>query len=114
MINLKDVSDADLFGEIARRRESDLKDRIAIGKVMAQRIVKNIDALLELVPRHTKQSCADNLPLFVHDGCTRCQLVEIKRTGVSDFEVDTIKLKPLYKDGSSLVVGAFPQKEKAS
>lgn len=111
MTDLKSVSDADLFGEVARRREADLQDRIAIGKVMAKRIVKNLDALLELVPRHTKASCADNLPLFVHDGCTRCQLMEIKRAGVSEFEIDTITLKPLYRDGSALVVGPYKPPE---
>lgn len=92
MTDLQTLSDADLFGEVARRRELERRATEAREKLLEERVVKHLNVLFELVPEHNHQSCTDLLPLRPDD-CTRCALVRV-RQGES-YTLNTLTLKPL-------------------
>jgi len=95
MTDLKDISDAELHGEVARRRESERQEAIERGKRSAKLVVQHLDVLLALIPEHSQNSCGDLLLLNPDQGCTRCQLLTVKHDGLADFEIEALLLKRL-------------------
>lgn len=83
-------------------------DRIVENKQRAFRrslVCKYIDVLLEFVPFHCCMSCTDRNPCNPNR-CTRCTLLEVKRDGISDYDVTitTVRCLDLPTDPKRLVV----------
>jgi hypothetical protein len=86
------ISDAALHAEVKRREEQARLDEMARKNEVADRIIQNIDALLLLVPEHSRTSCsdADFRQNALHARCTRCALLEAEADGFwrNDIELD--------------------------
>ncbi len=60
---------------------------------MACLVLRHIDALLELVPQHGPTSCSDEDPRNANRPCTRCQLLDAKEMGFSNWMVEHLELQ---------------------
>lgn len=93
--NLTDCSDAELVAEVKRREEE--RARLAAEALRKRQEValKNVPALLALVPNHECTSCSDDNPQNSGDyRCTRCFLLEMQNLGYwfdgADLEIRVI------------------------
>lgn len=80
--------------ELKRREEQRVLDEMARKNEAAERIMQNLDALLLLVPEHSRTSCSDTnfSQNASHARCTRCVLLEAERDGFwrNDIELDIL------------------------
>ena len=58
----------------------------------ASLVLKHVDALLELVPKHGPTSCSDEDPCNAERPCTRCQLLDVKSMEISSWRIERIEL----------------------
>ncbi len=84
-MDLKNISEADLKAELKRREDEKLAEEKQKRDETAATCLRHIDALLELVPDHSRTTCSDSNHCngeYTHSSgncrCLRCYLLECK------------------------------------
>lgn len=91
-MDLAKVSDKELQDELKRRTEEARQTRRAERQQRLDWVLKNFNALLELVP-HSRTSCSDdNIANGLHSAeygprCSRCGLLELRHWDADQFDV---------------------------
>jgi hypothetical protein len=86
---LVDYTTAELEAEIKERREFEARAREKARRERAEILLTKVDALLEIVPEHSRTSCSDE-QYHNMDRCTRCFLLDVKVCGFWDSSSDLI------------------------
>lgn len=75
MTKLQDVPTDELQAEILRRQAEEHAERLAAHREHEQLILMNIEALLQLAPKHDRSTCSDATYANYHGRCLRCVLI---------------------------------------
>lgn len=91
--DISHISDKELNEELARRKKEAAIAEAARSKAAAELLHAHVDALLAVVPKHSRTSCSDENPSNTDRDCVRCQLLDIQSSGCSDYEISLLSLK---------------------
>lgn len=80
-MELETFSDSELQAELERRRQVLREEAQREQRAHERMLVTYIDALLGLVPDHSRTSCSDEDANNYHGRCTRCTLMFIYENG---------------------------------
>ncbi|SRR5581483_4661272 len=84
--HLEDVATSNLVQELERRKKA-VRDSVVAKRRAEQAVaLENIDALLQLVPEHSRTSCSDDKPSNHNGRCKRCFLLVAKDSGWWDLD----------------------------
>lgn len=71
-----------LADALRKAQQAEADDIMARKNAIADTIIQNIDALLLLVPKHSRTSCSDEKLINTYQGdCTRCVLLQAEADG---------------------------------
>lgn len=86
---LSDYDDNALSAELNRREQlrKETEEKLLVEKSVI--IHKHVDALLELVPNHSRTSCSDDDPGNA-GRCARCTLLQTQSNGCHDWAYDIV------------------------
>lgn len=78
MKTLQDATDQELREEIAKRTEAAKAARLRAHAEHVNSVLRNVEALLAMVPEHSRGTCSDHDPYNSRRGCVRCALIELR------------------------------------
>lgn len=99
MTDISMFSKEQLVKELERREKEELERQKIDVQNRSKLLLKHIDVLLALVPRHDTINCSDDnrISAYVDNGCPRCKrcfLIQAKKEGyVDNIVIDNIQLK---------------------
>jgi hypothetical protein len=99
-MGLEKFTDAELHEEIRHREELALAKEAILHNFQREWLLKNVDAMLEIVPEHDRTSCYDehviNGYATTEGGiarCARCALLTVKTDGYNcQYRIESIKI----------------------
>jgi hypothetical protein len=76
---VSELSLDELKAATKQREDEEQREAVKKQEALNDSLMKHIDLLIELTPKHDYSSCSDTCKNFSSDVCTRCVLLEAKQ-----------------------------------